>query len=542
MPSTAAAPDRRTTIFAVLALLLVVGVRLSFIRHVSFCGVPDSCSYLSLAESLGSGHGFQAHFADDLQLQHVTLPATGIEYWHPGTSFFLLLARPLGEVTLRSSLFITIMAGLLTSLAAWRIAIRFSQDRGLAAMSVVLCFIFPAVWDSSLIADSGLFYAAAVAWFLALFTVRFQGYYADALALVCVCVAYLVRNDAAILFVPFVVVLVLRVRASRAESSRSQSSQSQPSRMQSRSAPGSSLPYCALLLAGFLLALAPMHLIDYHVLGSAFPGSASRVLYLNDLSDLSSYGSLVDRHSWLAVGAGRLVKLRLATLPLILYRIIFVVTGFGMIFVPLLFLRKRMDGARIDRARTELPELAGGVTFLAVVLTVYGLVLPAIGGFSALRSAFPLLPLAAVLILVGIRSSFPSRAASVLSATLIAYYLISGVMYGRRVVADLAKEGTRVRLYGDFLHAQGVDLRTARIIADDPDQLSVTTGYSSIQLPSNGAAAIAQLALDLHATHVLVDPSARDLSQSNLDGSLHPLNTVTMPNSTVLLLTLRSTD
>ncbi len=301
-------PARRTVLFALLGIVLVIGVRLSQIRQVTFCGVPDSCSYLSLAETLSTRHVFQAQYADDLQLEHVALPATGIEYWRPGTSFFLILGTR-GHVTLHSSLFVTTLAGLITALAAWRIVMCFNQDRGLAALSVLLCFILPAVWDSFLIADSGLFYAATVAWFLTLFTVRFQGYWADALGLVCVAGAYLVRNDASILIVPLAVVLLLRYRAGRSAATP---------------APGASLAYCALIVAGFFLALVPMHLIDFLVLGKAFPSASSRVLYFNDLSDLGHYGSLVNLHSWLAVGIGRLIKLRIVTFPTIVYRIIFV--------------------------------------------------------------------------------------------------------------------------------------------------------------------------------------------------------------------------
>ena len=436
------------------------------------------------------------------------------------------------------------------ALAAWRIVMQFNQDRSLAALSVLLAFILPAVWDSSLIADSGLFYAAAVAWFLALFTIRFQGYLADALALVCVAVAYMVRNDAAILIVPLLVVLLLRYRARQSkppqsgrdpefrhsESIHLESKHIASKPTESNPAQGSSPAYCALILLGFFLALVPMHLIDLLVLGKAFPSSTSRVLYFNDLSDLSRYGSLVNLHSWLSVGMGRLIKLRIATIPLILYRIFFIVIGAGLIFVPLLFLRRRADGSR-----TELPEIAGGVTFFATLLAVYGILLPAIGVFSALRTAFGLLPLVAVLILVAIRNFLPPQAARVLSAAVIIYYLVFGVMYARRTLADQTKDGAQMRLYGAFLHAQGVDPGTARLITDDPDQMYVTNGYPSIQLPVNGVPAIAQLASDLHATHVLLDTTAHDLPMAELRGDLHPTAIAAMPGSTFVLLTLPAT-
>ena len=512
------ASPRKAYLLLVIGILTVLAVRISLLRQVSFCGVPDSCSYLSLAQSLDQHRGFQVHFADNLQLDHVTLPATGIEYWRPGTSFFLLLVRPFVPVTLHSSLFVTVLAGLLLAAAAWHIAVRFNGDRSLAAFSVLLCLVLPAVWDSSLIADSGLYYAAAVAWFLALFTVRSQGYFADALALVCVALAYLVRNDAVILIIPLLVVLLQRRRYA--------ASGAIPAR-------GSSPAYCVLIVAGFLLALAPMHLIDLSVLGQAFPHASSRVLFFNDLNDIGRYGSLANLHSWLAVGVGKLVKLRLVTLPVIIYRIIFVLTGFGLVFVPLLLVDKRSA-----TPRAQLPEMEGNLTFLATVLVVYGLVLPAIGVFSALRSSFALFPFFAVLILVAIARFVPGRAGRMLAAGVIVYYLVSGIAYGKRIVADLEKEGERTRHSGEFLHAQGVDLRTARVISDDPDQLSATTGYSTIQLPSNGVEAVALLAHDLHATHLLLDMSAHAMPLAELQSHLHPVAVTSMPDSHIILLSL----
>ena len=49
-----------TTNAIILGILLVIAVRISFDRKVDFCGVPDSCSYLTLAQTLSTRHAFQA--------------------------------------------------------------------------------------------------------------------------------------------------------------------------------------------------------------------------------------------------------------------------------------------------------------------------------------------------------------------------------------------------------------------------------------------------------------------------------------------------
>ncbi len=111
-------------------------------------------------------------------------------------------------------------------------------------------------------------------------------------------------------------------------------------------------------------------------------------------------------------------------------------------------------------------------------------------------------------------------------------------MYGKRIVGDLAAAGEKARLYGAFLHSQGADPGTTRLITDDPDQMYVTNGYPSIQLPGNGAAAIAQLATDLHATHVLLDTKDHPIPIPELRSQLHPIAVAPVPNTTVILLTL----
>ncbi len=185
-------------------------VRLWFGLHLHFCGTPDSCSYLALAESLDQHRGFFERFIFDYQLDRIALPTHAIEYWRPGTSFFLLLAKPFGGVTLRSSIVISMMAGVALSTAAWKLGMDYSGSRRIACASYLLTLVMPPMWFGSLTPDSVLFYGAAVAWFLLLFRVRGRSYKDDALAFVCLAVANLIRNDVALLFLPVVVVLYLR--------------------------------------------------------------------------------------------------------------------------------------------------------------------------------------------------------------------------------------------------------------------------------------------------------------------------------------------
>ncbi len=505
----------RELVMALAGTFVVLLVRLWFGRHMSFCGTPDSCSYLALAESLSKHHGFVENFLYDYQLDKLQVPTHGIEYWLPGTSFFLLLAKPFGGVNLCSAIVISTLMGVLLAMAAWKIAMDYSGNRRIACASYLLCLVLPPLWIGSITPDSTLFYAAAVAWFLALFRVRFRSYTEDALALLCLVIANLIRNDVILLLVPVLVVLWMRWRSGEQS--------------------GASPAYSALVVVAFFAAAIPMHVIDYAVLGQAFPSGSSKALYMTDLADMSRYNQPVSLHSFLSAGVGRLIKMRVAAFPLIVYRIIFLLIGFAAIFLPLLGLRGKGE----ERAPT--PELAGGATFAIVIVLVYSFVLPAIGSFSALRTFGGLLPLSAVLAVAGMRwVAQASRTAAWLAAASVLFYFTAGVMEDRRTVPEMNELGSKDRLVAAFLLAHGAyPERGSLIMTGDPAQFSETTSYPAMPLPENGLGA-ARLAADaLGATHVLLDSDHLQGTMAEVRSTLEPAEVAAVPDTHILVLTLK---
>jgi hypothetical protein len=488
-------PARRSRelYLATLVTLFVSLIEWLFARNVTFCGTPDSCSYLALGESLSRHQGFRENFLFQYQFVSAHLPSHGIEYWRPGTSFLLLLAQPFGGVTLHSSLAVTMLAGICLALAAWRLAMNYSSDRRVACASYLLCLVLPTLWNGGLSPDSALYYGAFVAWFLALLRVDFRSQWEDFGALACVAGVSLIRNDAILLLVPLVCVLWMRRR-----------------RNQPR---GSSLGYAALLLLGFVAANLPMPLIDHAILGKAFPPGTGGTLFLTDLSELVAYGAPVTLHTMLAHGLPALVKLRVATLPQMLYRIVWGMIGFGAIFIPVLALRRE--------ARPALPELTGGLAFVATIIGVYGLVLPAVGGFSALRSFNGLLPLTAVLIVAGIMALDASRSLRrTLFAGVFVFYLLAGIMGNRRAVAGLDEAGDNLRRVASALKRDGIEPGSAAVVmTKDAAQFSETTGYSAIPVPGNGWPAIKAALDDLKPSRVILS----DTDYENLRGHLGPV-------------------
>jgi hypothetical protein len=500
---------------AVLVTLLVTAVRIWFGRHVTFCGTPDSCAYLSLGESLSHHHGFTQRFLYQYQFVSTHLPSHGIEYWRPGISLLLLLAQPFGGVTMHSSIVVTNLAAIALSLAAWKIAVDTTADRRRACTAYLLCLVLPSIWSSSITPDSAIFYGTFAAWFLALFTVRFRSYAADAVAILCVAGVNLVRNDAILLFVPLIVVLWLRHRSD-----------------QPRSASPS---YAVLVVICFFVAMLPMTFLQHAVLGKLHGGSTSHVLYLTSLSDLGRYGGPpLSLHTLLASGVGKLIKLRLTTLPAIVYHFLFLQIGFSVLFLATWGRWRKASSTTI-----ALPETAGGLSFAAVLLVMYGLVLPAVGGFSALKSLTGLLPLLAVVIVVCIynASDSPATAATLISTTIL-LYIIFGISQDRRDQTELNKTGTEDRLIATWLAAHGADPCRTLIMTKDAAQFSVTTGYAAIPVPSNGLLATEAAATDLHAEYILLDASDLTPTLASVQSTLHALHVDDIPGTSTYVFTL----
>ena len=63
----------------------------------------------------------------------------------------------------------------------------------------------------------------------------------------------------------------------------------------------------------------------------------------------------------------------------------------------------------------------------------------------------------------------------------------------------------------------------------DPVQFSVTTGYQAIPMPGNGLDAITNEALDLHASHAILDAEHLPGSLTEVTARLHPVQIETVP-------------
>jgi hypothetical protein len=505
---------------ALMATAVILVIRLWLVRTVTFCGTPDSCSYLALGESLSRHRGFVENFLYQYQMVDVRLPQHGIEYWRPGTSFLFLLAQPFGGVTLHSSLVITVLAGLLMAAAAWRIAANVFEDRRVACLAYLLCLVLPPVWGSAITPDSSIFYGAAVAWFLALFRVDFRSYGEDALAFVCLVAVNLIRNDAVLLVVPLVVVLWMRRRNG--------------SERDADNGRGRSWTYCAGALAAFGLAMVPMMAVSRAVLGAARGSHIAESLYLTDLSELLFYGQPVTLQTALGHGIKRLLMLRISTTAMIAYRFVFLMCGFAAVLLP------GIASLVPARRKRLMSEVAGPAAFWLTVVAAYGLGLPAIGQFSALRSFTGVLPATAAAMAAGVAGYCVSaRAARALGWSVVAFLTIAGVMAARRGLDTTNEDGAQARAVAKYLQGHGADrVRGSLVMTSDAAQFAETTGYAAVPVPSNGMAGTLAAVRDLHPTYVVVklDPES-DYAES-IVAALKPVSAEHVTGTKMLVLTL----
>lgn len=454
---------QRLKLFGICVVSLTLATRLWMSLKVASCGVPDSCTYFALASALRNHHHFILNFLFDYQVPHPRLPATGLEYWRPGTSLLIVLFSPFGVTHLTAGI-----AGLLAQLAlgacAYVTALRFTGERILASISFLLCLSTPLLWQSSLFSDSQIFYAAAVGWFLFLFRADEVKFQRDIAAFLCSGLAYLIRNDAILLIGPLLIVLFMRMRG--ADYSRK------------------SVLRASTVLAGFLLSMAPALILTWKVTGSPFAPGSGRVIFLNDLSEFAVYGQALDRHSWLSPGVRMLAQLRLVTLLQSVHRTIFLLIGLESAFL--------LGSVRWIRGPEAGQRLIPYWSFILILLGVYCMVLPGIGGLAFVRSIQALLPFLFSLVAIGIFEwSRDVRTAILLGCALVAYQSIDGatqamhsVSRGRADRQQLLK--MKNLIVGNLLPGDANPV----VMSDFPAQFAVTTGLSSVPFPVNGPGAV----------------------------------------------------
>lgn len=499
---------------AVAATALVLAVRFVFASQVLFCGGADACYYFALAHEIATRHDFLLNFVWNYQSDHIALPNLAATYWRPGASLLLLMMAPFGEVTLHSDAIVASLATIVMALAAADFARSLTRSPRIALLAYIIGLCLPTLWVIALRSDSNVFYGAAVSWFLVLFLPTRRSVARDVLALLCLAAAYLIRNDAILLAVPFTAVVAMRLRESTAERSH------------------------ALVLAGaFMLALVPTHLVIWWITGRLTNDSIFSVLFLRDVGDFSHYSSRCDFASWWAIGPAALFRQRMSVLIQISHHLIM---NFGEAATALALVGATV-GSLFQRHSTFARTLIGPAVFLLSVVLVYALVIPAVGDHAVQRSYTAFLPVLAALAACCIEEIAASRPAWLaLAVVVVGFSALDGINRTRVTLADDRKELARYRAEAQLISNASPDPGQSLAMVANPAVFTTTTGIPSVALPTNGPAAVRKAARDFHATAIVTERGGDVLRN---DKELAAAPQLDVPGSQLVVISLtRASD
>jgi len=464
--------------------LIVFGMRLALASRVEFCGWRDGCFYYTLARHLADHRGFVVPFVWNYQVGDIGLPNPALEYWRPGMSFILAVPALLGgAVTLYAAAVLTSLATVMLSLSAAWLAWRTMADRMAALLAYLLCLSLAPLWALPLTPDSALFYAVAVAWFLALVAVERRSFGVELLGVALIGVAYFIRNDAIVVGASLAGIVAMRLVGARRDCFRDEAR-------------------CAVVLAvAFVLALLPTHLVLYAVNGHFFNSAIDRVIFLGNIDDFRRYGAAVDFGTWSGAGLATLVKARLAALFTTARAVLLMCGQFPTLLA--------LFGAAIvvTRRRREYGgQFLGPALFLLALVGSYILVLPVIADHAVPRSVAALLPAFAVLAVIAAREVTHSVR---MNALVVGAAALLGVIHGLSVAQGLLGHfhDLRVQYTEEARLIENGATKGRRLVAmvKDPAPFATTTGIPSVPLPSNGIAATRQAIARYGVTAVVTD-------------------------------------
>ncbi|MDE2227872.1 MAG: hypothetical protein KGL11_02375 [Alphaproteobacteria bacterium] len=465
-----------------IGTLIVFGMRLALASRVEFCGWRDACFYDTLARQLADHRGFVVPFVWNYQVGDINLPNPALEYWRPGMSLILALPAVFDRsVTLFSGAVLDALATVMLSLSAAWLAWRTTADRMATLLAYLLCLSLAPLWTMPLTPDSALFYAVAVAWFLALVAVERRSLGVELFGVALIGVAYFIRNDAIVLGAALAGIVVLRLVAARGADF------------------GDEARRAVVLGIAFVAALLPTHLLLYAVNGHFLNSAIDRVIFLDSLDDFRRYGGAVDFATWSDAGVAALVKVRLVALFTTL-RALFLMCGQFPTLLALL-------GAAIVAMRRRSRYggwFIGPALFFVALLASYIMVLPVIADHAVPRSAAALLPACAVLAVIAVRETVASARTG---ALMVGAAMILGAIHGLSMAHGLLDHFHQ--LHTQYLaEAQLIEDNVGkgrRIIAmvENPAPFTATTGIPSVPLPNNGVAAAKQAIAHYDVTAVV---------------------------------------
>jgi 4-amino-4-deoxy-L-arabinose transferase-like glycosyltransferase len=476
----------------VMIVILALVPRLVFWAISDHPGLWDPTEYYSLAVNLHDGRGFTLDyiwsFAD-----HPAAVTHPLDHWLPLPGILAAGSFAVLGVSVQAALLPFVLLGAVQSLLVYAFAGRIGLSRSVQVFAALATAWMPWLFLSSLHTDTTTLFGVLGFGGLAAIVL---GMTADgrwlALAGVLIGLAILTRNDG-VMLIPAGVSGGLWLRWRR----------------------GYAVRWRYVVIAGIcvVVVVLPWLIRNQSVLGTPWPGSTARSMFVTDHEDFYAYSKAITLQTYLDQGLIAIAKKILfemaaaIKLMLTLEESIFPVA----ILAGLLEMIWRRARSR-DDSRPDLAPYVPALCFIILTYGAYTVLMPYLSQGGSFKKAY--LAMMPFLLIIGAqaveRHVHPRSAYRAVIAITLVLLLANAVELTR---ADFKTNNTQLAIFKDVKvtldELQKTDDREVIVMTRDPWSLNYVTGYRAVMVPNEPLDVILDVA-DRYGVTYLLAPVPRE--------------------------------
>ncbi|MCP4579998.1 MAG: hypothetical protein GY839_00160 [candidate division Zixibacteria bacterium] len=475
-----------------LALFIALGLRLIFAILLEHPGHGDQAYYLTLAQNLAAGRGFEIDYIWHFLSSPDGLTHPSNDYWMPLTSVIICPFLFFFGKSLISALIPSIVFGLTLTFVTYLVGKEFSKSRAVAISSAILILFIPDLFKYSIQTDSTIFYAVFVSLGLLLMIKGQDDIRMFIPATAMVGLAHLTRQDG-LLLIPVLIISLFMTSYRLSAKIRT-------------------LSYS---IAVYLLVLSPFLIDNYLTFGAVLATGSAKTTFLTGYEDIYSYSKNLTLDSYLAWGWDNILLSKFKIL-LTNVKTIFVIFGtFFWIFLIVGILNVIIS----PDVRARLRPFLSPILYFAILFCFYTFIATfpaAMGGFY--RSVMALIPFLIVISMAGLYRFIKSR--RILYTVIILAFLgliVDSVFTVRDTVAFSSDTNAWL---GDLKYIIETSHETDSeivIMTRGPWEVHYSTGFRAIQIPNDDRETIYSVANKFKANYLLL-PAPREALMNIYDG------------------------
>jgi 4-amino-4-deoxy-L-arabinose transferase-like glycosyltransferase len=482
----------------VVILVLALAPRLIFWAISQHPGLWDPTEYYNLAVNLHAGRGFTLDyiwsFAD-----HPASVTHPFDHWLPLPGVLAAGSFAVFGVSVQAALLPFVLLGAAQSLLVYAFAGRIGASRSVRVFAALATAWMPWLFLSSLHTDTTTLFG--VLGFGSLAAV-YLGMTEDGrwlwLSGALIGLAMLTRNDG-VMLIPAGILGGLWLAWRR----------------------GNRVRWVHIAAAGIAvgLVLLPWLLRNQSALGTPWPGSTARSMFVTDHEDFYAYSKEISLHTYLDQGIPAILKKILfemaasVKLMFTLVELIFPVAILGGLLEMLAaWWRPAIFEPSDSSARLDLAPFAGALCFIMLTYGAYTVLMPYLSQGGSFKKTY--LAMVPFLLIIGAqtveRHVRPRGAYWAVIGITLALLLANAVELTR---ADFKTNNTQRAIFEDVKveldKFQKTDNREVIVMTRDPWSVNYVTGYRAVMVPNESLDVILQVADRYGATYLLA-PVPRD--------------------------------